>query len=146
TENTPPAPNQPRPPNRDELAQLADWLLTVGFVNREDAELTATAAFVAVYDDYCTGGPGYCGQVMSVVWDGGPTFFDVFACERGKMVRSGRDYDERECYRCGGKNGTLCSTCWWRWSQALHQPKAQSHSQTMGETVGTETEDVARLI
>jgi len=44
--------------------------------------------------------------------DGAPSFFDVFTWEQGEMVRSGREYDEKECDRCGEPNGTLCANCW----------------------------------
>jgi hypothetical protein len=78
----------------------------------EDAEGIAAAAYVAVYDHYMTGSPGYVGKLMSVVWDDAPSFFDVFTWEKGQIVRSGRDYDAKECDRCGAKNGTLCWNCW----------------------------------
>ncbi|HYH66195.1 MAG TPA: hypothetical protein VD866_15995 [Urbifossiella sp.] len=53
----------------------------------------ADSAYTAVYDRYSTGGPGYAGKLMSVVWDGAPSFSDVFTWEDGTMVRSPRDYD-----------------------------------------------------
>lgn len=89
---TPTASNLPRPPNPDELGQLADWLRGQGH-DRKDAPGVAASAYAAVYDHYSTGGPGYAGKLMSVVWDGAPSFFDVFTWEGGTMVRSGRDYD-----------------------------------------------------
>jgi hypothetical protein len=103
--------NTPRPPNDDELLQLAHWLADNGHED-EGAILVARGAYVAVYDHYMTGGPGYVGKLMSVVWDGAPSFFDVFTWEKGVMQRSDREYDEKECCRCGNKNGTLCWSCW----------------------------------
>jgi len=91
-ETAPAAPNTPRSPNPDELRQLADWLCGQGH-DREDTPGVASSAFVAVYDRYSTGGPGYVGKLMSVVWDGAPSLFDVFTWEDGTMVRSARDYD-----------------------------------------------------
>ena len=61
-----------------------------------------STTYVAVYDHYCTGCTGYYGKLMSVVWDGSPSFFDVFTWKDGKLERSGRDYDQKECDRCGG--------------------------------------------
>jgi hypothetical protein len=101
----------PRTPTPDELQQLADCLVSIGY-DPNDAISIAGCAYVAVYDDYCTGGPGYFGKLMSVVWDAAPSFFDVFTWKNWKMERSGRDYDEKECDRCGAKNGTLCVNCW----------------------------------
>lgn len=111
-DDTPPAaPTHPRPPNPNELRQLADWLRGQGY-DREDADSTAGSAFVAVYDHYTTGGPGHAGKLMSVVWDGSPSFFDVFTWEGGGMARTGRDEDAKACDRCGACNGTLCRDCW----------------------------------
>src|SRR5262245_23185168 len=93
-ETTPQAENQPRSPNAEELRQLADYLLSLGAYEPDDATAIARCAFVAVYDTYCTDCPGYCGKLMSVVWGGAPSFFDVFVWEDGKMLRSGSDYDE----------------------------------------------------
>lgn len=72
-----------------------------------------------MYDDYCTGGPGYAGKLLSVVWDGGPSFFDVFTWQGGQMERTGREFDEKECDHCGAKNGTLCANCWRQWDARL---------------------------
>jgi hypothetical protein len=109
---TSPAATQPRSPNDEELQLLAGWLLGQGFIDQEDAIGTARSAYVAVYDAYCTGCPGYAGKLMSVVWDGAPSFFDVFIWNNGKMERSGRDYDQHECCLCGSTDGTLCRHCW----------------------------------
>src|ERR1043165_9426305 len=106
--------NKPRSPNDSELEQLANWLRTQGH-EETDAFWISRSAYIAVYDDYITGCPGYAGKVMSVVWDGGPSFFDVFAWHDGKIERSGREYDEKTCDRCG-KGGTLCVNCWQWWS------------------------------
>jgi hypothetical protein len=109
---SPGVPNPVRPPNADERKQLADWLLSTGAYDPEDARLIVEAAYVAVFDSYCTGGPGYVGKVISVVWDGAPSMFDVFVWQNGTMERSGREYDQKACDRCGGMGGTLCWNCW----------------------------------
>lgn len=133
---TSPAATQPRPPNEEELQQLADWLLGQGFIEQEDAIGTARSAYVAVYDAYCTGCPGYVGKLMSVVWDGAPSFFDVFIWNNGKMERSGRDYDQHECYRCGSTNGTLCWHCW-----RTHIPSTRSKPNPDLESLVREADD-----
>ncbi len=84
----------PRTPKADELRQLAEYLLSLGAYEEDTAVLTAANAFVAVYDEYCTGSPGYYGKLMSVVWDGSPSTFDVFIWQDGKMERVASDYEE----------------------------------------------------
>jgi hypothetical protein len=108
--------NSPRSPNDEELRQLAGYLFSTGEYEHEYALAIAQEASVAVYDHYITDGPGYVGKVMSVVWSGSPTFFDVFTWEDGHFTRNGREYDEKTCDRCGQMNGTLCSNCWRSWS------------------------------
>ena len=114
--------NVPRRPNETELDQLARALTELGSYDPADAYWVARSAYVAVYDDYCTACPGYCGKLMSVVWDGGPSFFDVYTWQDGKLERSGREFDEKECYQCGAKNGTLCVNCWRDWSRKHSWP------------------------
>jgi hypothetical protein len=74
----------PRPPTAEERKQLSDWLLTQGF-NAQDAVMTVDCAYIAVYDDYVTGCPGYFGKVMSVVWDGSPGQYQAFTWEDGRI-------------------------------------------------------------
>jgi len=110
---TPPA---PRAPTADELSQLAAWLHEQGH-DGETVSLLARDAFTAVYDAYRTDGPGYADKLISVVWPGGPSFFDVFIWKDGTIVRTAREYDEKACDRCGGHNGTYCFNCWRQWSK-----------------------------
>jgi hypothetical protein len=124
---TSPAFNHPRPPNAAELSELADWLQTQGHES-DVAQGLAAEAYVAVYDQYQTWCPGYCGKVMTVVWDGAPSFFDVFTWEDGQMVRSGRDYDEKACDRCGATNASLCVTCWWSYAKSRGWLGSEGHS------------------
>lgn len=110
TYETSPA-QQPRGPNATERAELAAWLAGTGHES-DVAKGCAETASIAVFDDYCTDCPGYCGKVMSVVWSGSPSFFDVFTWKAGKLERNGREYDQHECSRCGSTGGTLCWHCW----------------------------------
>lgn len=82
--------NIPRRPNADELAQLSDWVQSVGAVH-ESATIAPQSAYVAVFDDYITGSLGYAGKLMSVVWDGGPSFVDVFIWQDKEIIRIERD-------------------------------------------------------
>jgi hypothetical protein len=105
----------PRSPDTDELRQLTDWLRAQGHESETAAELVRCAS-VAVFDNYISGCPGYAGKVISVVWDGGPSFFDVFIWEKGKLLRSDRDSDAKQCGECGSTNGTVCRDCRKAWS------------------------------
>ena len=80
----------PPQPNADELDQLSRWLCEQGY-DPDTAMMTATTAYVAVYDEYVTGCPGYCGKVLSVVWDGSPSCFDVFTWCDGVMAQEERE-------------------------------------------------------
>ncbi|SRR6266568_1255463 len=73
--------NTPRVPTNEEKNEVVEWLLVNDRAWRDPergdevrAELKGLieAAYIAVFDGYSTGGPGYVGKVMVVVWDGGP--------------------------------------------------------------------------
>jgi hypothetical protein len=71
---------KPRLPTVEEKAELVKYLAedaAHGYTDGnnealEDARRLADLAYIAVFDDYISGGPGYCGKVMVVVYDGGP--------------------------------------------------------------------------
>ena len=90
---TTPSANAPRLPTAEERQLLSNWLRDQGY-EAQEADGTAADAYIAVYDEYCTGGPGYIGKLMSVVWDGSPSFFDVFIWRANQFTRCGRDYDD----------------------------------------------------
>jgi hypothetical protein len=75
---------QPRKPSRVELQQLAQFIgQRFGFAddpveNEKEAAWLVEMAYIAVFDDYVTGCPGYAGTVMTVVWDGSPTQYEVY--------------------------------------------------------------------
>jgi hypothetical protein len=131
-ETSPASDYLPRPPTREEQRQLADFLVSLGEYEADDARSIAEAAYVAVYEHYSTGGPGYCGKLMSVVWDGSPSTFDIFTYRGGEMVRSGREYDEKECDRCGAKNASLCVNCWKLHERRPRPPEATALAHTPG--------------
>jgi hypothetical protein len=113
---TSPAPRVPAPA---EIRDLAEWLRAHYDYSLPAAQRLAEDAFIAVYDEYRTSGPGYCGALMSVVWNGGPSFYDVFTWEGDALRRRGREFDEHECSRCGRLYGTLCTNCWRRERSSL---------------------------
>jgi hypothetical protein len=78
----------PRPPVRGELHELSEWLVQQGCY-RDDADMIARNAYVAVYDHFATGCPGYIGKLMSVVWDG--LSHDAFISRDGSIQQL---YDE----------------------------------------------------
>ena len=55
--------------------------------NEAEAARIVSSAFIAVFDDYCTGGPGWFGKLMVMVWDGSPSQYEVYVWEHGKLVR-----------------------------------------------------------
>lgn len=82
-----PAEYTPRAPSENEIAELSTWLMELenGGYDGEAAVMTARNAYIAVFDHYQTGGPGYCGKLMSVIWDGAPSVFNTFIWRDGKM-------------------------------------------------------------
>jgi hypothetical protein len=74
----------PRAPTDDELKELSVWNVKQG-LDEDDAEHVARCAYVAVFDQYESGSPGYVGKVMTVVWDGSPSTFNVFTWNKGRM-------------------------------------------------------------
>jgi hypothetical protein len=81
----------PRIPNAEELRELSQWIQNLG-PDKVEADATVQSAFIAVYDHYITGGVGYSGKLMSVVWDGDPGFFQVFIWDDGKIENTPCDY------------------------------------------------------
>lgn len=79
----------PRKPNAKERRQLLDWLADQrkepSILENEEEEIAGCA--IAVFDGYITDGPGYCGKIMTVVWSGAPSIFNVFTfnTDTGKL-------------------------------------------------------------
>ena len=77
-----------RKPTDDEKAALASFFTAEGQETMpEDME------FVAVFDHYCTGGPGYCGVVYVVLWNGSPGNVTTLIMQDGALVRAGEMVD-----------------------------------------------------
>lgn len=67
-----------RLPTKEEKRQLTNLLMNARGTSHEETRDAVEAAYIGVFDQYVTGGPGYMGKAMFVVWDGSPSFFDVF--------------------------------------------------------------------
>ncbi len=88
--NTRTAEYTPRAPTGHELNELTEWELTMG-LDKETAEGLVQSAYVAVFDEYQSDGPVYAGKIMTVVWSGMPSVFNVFVWHEGKMVEEVHD-------------------------------------------------------
>ena len=73
----------PRKPTQEEKNELIKFLLTKDYSNdegeRENVEGYVENAAIAVFDNYVTGGPGYSGKVMVVVYDGGTNQTETYS-------------------------------------------------------------------
>ena len=80
----------PRVPTIEEKNEVVKWLLANDDAwhdpkhededeTREDLKGLIEAAYIAIFDTYSTGGPGYVGKVMVVVWDGGPQQTETYS-------------------------------------------------------------------
>ncbi len=67
---------KPREAIIKELNEL-EHLLRLAYTP-EDVTFLVQRAAIAVFDDYATGGPGYFGKIMTVVWDGSPGEYIVY--------------------------------------------------------------------
>ncbi len=81
----------PRKPTEEEKKEIVAYLLENDFENdeneRENVEGYVENAAIAVFDDYITGGPGYSGKVMVVVYDGATTQTETYSWIDGKITR-----------------------------------------------------------
>lgn len=80
---------QPRAPSFQELGDLSAWLATQ--MDGDNARFLLENTYVAVFDDYATDCPGYAGKLMSVVWGGSPTMYDVFTWHGEELVQQSRE-------------------------------------------------------
>ena len=73
----------PRKPTKEEKNELIEFLLTSDYANdqseRENVEGYVENAAIAVFDDYVTGGPGYSGKVLVIVYDGGTNQTETYS-------------------------------------------------------------------
>jgi hypothetical protein len=75
---------EPRKPTEDEKKELLGYLVEHDNYAIEDIETIVDCAYMAVFDDYTTGGPGYFGKVMVVVYDGYPSQTETYIWHNGE--------------------------------------------------------------
>jgi hypothetical protein len=95
-----------RVPTDHELARISGTRLVEQGYNQADAYMVAQNAYVAVFEHYQTGSPGYVGKVMTVVWDGWPSTFNVFTWDGDKMEEQ---VHELTYYAATPKSAYSCS-------------------------------------
>lgn len=75
----------------DEIAQLKEYIrqnpLEYG-LDEEGIDLLVGTAYIAVFPEYLTGGPGYGGKVLVAVYDGGPQQTETFSWNDGEIRRN----------------------------------------------------------
>ncbi len=67
-----------RKPNKLELDELTYAHIKAYTVDLENSIDLIKSAYISVFDNYTTDCPGYRGKVFSVIYSGGPEFYDVF--------------------------------------------------------------------
>jgi hypothetical protein len=81
-----------RPPDEEEIKQLKQYLFNKmmgGEFDEEEATGLLGDAYIAVFPDYVTGGPGYFGRVMIVVYDGSPGFVESYCWDKDEIRLAG---------------------------------------------------------
>lgn len=77
---------QPRKPTEAEKKELQRYLEEVDNYEAKATQDIIEGAYIAVFDDYSTGSPGYFGKVMIVVYDGGPSQTETYIWERERNI------------------------------------------------------------
>ena len=78
----------PRKPTKEELEKLLE--ASAASEDEEDVEqakIHIEEAYISVFDKYQSESPGHTGKIISVIWAAGPTFYEVYIEEDGKLVR-----------------------------------------------------------
>lgn len=73
---------EPRKPTEAEKKELIKYHIEDDNWEDETAEPVVGGAYIAVFDDYVSGGPGYSGKVMVVVYDGDPSQTETYIWQR----------------------------------------------------------------
>lgn len=74
-----------RKPTEEEKKELLEHVIASKYIKepsaeerQDEADVIDNSAYIAVFDDYITDGPGYAGKVMVVVWSGAPEFTETY--------------------------------------------------------------------
>lgn len=101
--------NKPRLPSNKEQDDIAIALAERQGCSLEGFEFdelkeVVNASYIAIFDEYITGCPGYVGKVALFVSDGAPSMFECFTWnEEGKAVIQQQEY----CRGCEELNKRL---------------------------------------
>jgi len=75
-----------REPTKKELSEIISIEHKKSGVEIETVKDWVYTAFIAVVDDYITDCPGYSGKVISVVWGGSPSIYNVYTESKSGLV------------------------------------------------------------
>jgi len=65
---------------------LTDYLIRQGY-DEENAQNLVKEAIIKVIEKYVPGSPGWCGDVLFVLYDGGVSMYEVLIYEDNKLTR-----------------------------------------------------------
>lgn len=87
TNHIPPPANSPRSATEQERTQIWHWLQQSGLAEQYclEEDNWPESYWICVFDDYCTGSPGYCGKLAYMIWDGMPDACTVFVWNDGRI-------------------------------------------------------------
>lgn len=69
-----------------ERMDIARWLSNTHRTPADEIPLIAQSMYVAKFPRYISGGPGFCGTVYMIVWDGGPEMVTIITRTRNGEV------------------------------------------------------------
>ena len=84
---------KPRRPTDQEKDELVRYFVDNEGWPEDNTNQSVQGAYIAVFDRYTTDSPGFSGKLMSVVWSGSPTMYDVFVWDHGRIVKQDREWD-----------------------------------------------------
>ena len=80
--------NNPRKPTSEEYQSLAKAMNLQSFGHEEDSEESDTLLYIsglciAIFDNYVTDCPGWCGKIAIIVYGGDPSFYHLYRYVNG---------------------------------------------------------------
>jgi len=85
----------PRVPTPDEHGELVQAYSDEFGVSNDELENPVYSSYIAVFDKYSTGGPGWCGKLAVIVFDGSPGNVQTWGMNPKDLIweKFGEDYD-----------------------------------------------------
>lgn len=77
---------KPRQPSADEKKALAAYCAKKGPCSEVKQRARVDKAYIAVFDTYSNGGPGYAGKVMAVLWEEALFDYELFYWPHGELA------------------------------------------------------------